>query len=579
MFTTIPCSSAGVIAHHLQEDRVGTACKYLLNAQYSKAEELLRNPSTAQEKGLYATLIGKDSVYKRVFGFTAFDVNEANVLAKEVLPHLQKGVKEDALSARILGSFFYTGIGVEKDFAKAFQYYLQAAEANEPMAMNNVGVFYLNGIGVDKDKKKGVDWIRRAAARGNTIAMCTLADLLQDGVIVRKNKKRSEVLYAKTAMLGNAHGMFITSLTLQMQAEVLKGEVPEVDGRTRRDRILRAKIKKIRALESRAKKLREEAAKVGYVPAATFLAESYKTGTYGYERSEGTSLQWYKQAADSGLAYALLSLARCYEKGIGTSQKSDIAEHYYEKAHEAAKQQGDKQVLKETSGRKIAQGILTKRTAKQGTGFLVSESGIVVTNYHVVAGQSDIQVLFPTQNITLDATVQLKDTSNDLVVLRLKDFAYKKVSAQEIPYTLETSRNVKLAEQVFTLGFPLGEVLGKRAKFSIGTISSLEGFRGNASLFQISNPVQPGNSGGPLFNKEGNLVGVVVSRLSPWISERGIVVPQNVNFAVKSDYLMNLMSMIPEGDTIFQRKGQLSAQEVQKQVEALVPYIVTVYAK
>lgn len=137
--------SAALYGKNPQDDRVRRACKYLLKAQYGKAEELLRNPKTAQEKGLYATLIGNDNIRLRRFGFTAFDVNEANALAKEVLPHLQKEAEEDHLSARILGSLYYSGIGVKKDIGKAFEHYLQAAEKHEPMAMNNVGAFFLAG--------------------------------------------------------------------------------------------------------------------------------------------------------------------------------------------------------------------------------------------------------------------------------------------------------------------------------------------------------------------------------------------------------------------------------------------------
>jgi len=92
----------------------------------------------------------------------------------------------------------------------------------------------------------------------------------------------------------------------------------------------------------------------------------------------------------------------------------------------------------------------------QGTGFLVSRAGYVVTNYHVGAGREDIKVVFPHINRTFDAEVQITDTSNDLVILKLKEFAYKEAFQGEIPYALRSSSGVKLGEQAFTLGFPLG---------------------------------------------------------------------------------------------------------------------------
>jgi len=99
-------------------------------------------------------------------------------------------------------------------------------------------------------------------------------------------------------------------------------------------------------------------------------------------------------------------------------------------------------------------------------------------------------------------------------------------------------------------------------------------------VFQISSPVQPGNSGGPLFEDSGNLVGVVVSTLNAKLFlEHADTIPQNVNFAIKSDYLINLVSMIPEGELILKRDGTLAGEPLEEQVEALAPYIVTVCAK
>ena len=145
---------------------------------------------------------------------------------------------------------------------------------------------------------------------------------------------------------------------------------------------------------------------------------------------------------------------------------------------------------------------------------------------------------------------------------------------------MKPSGDVKLGEQVFTLGFPLGQVLGKSVKLSNGTISALSGIRDNASIFQISNPVQPGNSGGPLLDKDGNLIGVVVATLNAKLFLKyADTIPQNVNFAIKSDYLINLIRMIPDGEQIGSRNGQLAGLELQEQVERLVPFIVTVYAE
>lgn len=218
--------------------------------------------------------------------------------------------------------------------------------------------------------------------------------------------------------------------------------------------------------------------------------------------------------------------------------------------------------------------------ASQGTGFLLSESGLVATNYHVVSEREDIRVFFPKTDLKFDAKVELKDISNDLVILRLKDFTYEEVFSQEIPYDIQKSKTVKLGEKVFTLGFPLGKLLGKSAKFSDGTISSLSGLMGTANLFQINNPIQPGNSGGPLFDQNGNVVGIVLASLdAKFFYENLDTIPQNVNFAIKSDYLISLISMLPENDSTLSRKGSLQDKTTEEQVDALIPYIVTIYVR
>ena len=213
----------------------------------------------------------------------------------------------------------------------------------------------------------------------------------------------------------------------------------------------------------------------------------------------------------------------------------------------------------------------------QGTGFLFAKSGLVATNYHIVSEREKIQVFFPEANVSFGAKVELKDISNDLVVLRLKDFSYEKVFSQEIPYAIRRSDAVQIGEKVFTLGFPLGEILGKSAKFSDGTISSLTGVLGTANMFQINNPLQPGNSGGPLFDQDGNVIGIILATLdAKFFYERLDTVPQNVNFAIKSDYLVSLISLLPEGSSILSRKGSLQDKPQQDQIKTLMPYIITV---
>jgi S1-C subfamily serine protease len=107
-------------------------------------------------------------------------------------------------------------------------------------------------------------------------------------------------------------------------------------------------------------------------------------------------------------------------------------------------------------------------------------------------------------------------------------------------------RSVKTGDRVFTIGFPVSSVLGPEPKYTEGVVSSLSGVGGASSFLQISVPIQPGNSGGPLVNERGEVVGIITSTAAilPFLEESGTL-PQNVNWAVKSDYL-RLLVELPE---------------------------------
>ena len=101
---------------------------------------------------------------------------------------------------------------------------------------------------------------------------------------------------------------------------------------------------------------------------------------------------------------------------------------------------------------------------------------------------------------------------------------------------------VEIGDDVFTLGFPISDLLGKEVKYTDGSISSLSGLKGDATFFQISVPIQPGNSGGPLVNEKGNVVGIVTATaaVEAFYQATGSM-PQNVNWAVKGAYASLLL--------------------------------------
>jgi S1-C subfamily serine protease len=224
-------------------------------------------------------------------------------------------------------------------------------------------------------------------------------------------------------------------------------------------------------------------------------------------------------------------------------------------------------------------GIALPRSLSSGSGFVISNNGLIVTNHHVVAGASSIKVTFPAFEKSFEASIALKDVSNDLAVLRIMDPEYLNFSKglPGIPFGINSGDNTRLGESVFTLGYPLSDILGDKPRLSTGSINALYGIQDDPRLYQISNPLQPGNSGGGLFSENGDLVGIVVSSLNAkYFYEEASIIPQNVNFAVKKNYLTNLISMMPEGDDILGRKSSISSDKLPDKIEKLTPFIVAI---
>ena len=170
------------------------------------------------------------------------------------------------------------------------------------------------------------------------------------------------------------------------------------------------------------------------------------------------------------------------------------------------------------------------------TGFFVSTYGYMLTNKHVI---DNCQKLFvKTINGSFVARPVTSDSVNDLAII--------KVSIEE-PVNASFFRvgsNVRIGDDVTTIGFPFGELLGTSIKASEGTVSALNGISNDTSKMQITAPIQPGNSGGPLLDSSGNVVGVISAKLNE-IATAMITgsLPQNVNFAVKTSTALTFMDV------------------------------------
>ena len=177
------------------------------------------------------------------------------------------------------------------------------------------------------------------------------------------------------------------------------------------------------------------------------------------------------------------------------------------------------------------------RWMRSGSGFFITTNGYFVTCEHVIADASNI--VLEAKGGNLPARLIRWDKANDLAVL--------KVEGVFTPLPVASSGHVKLGENVFTIGFPDPDMQGVEPKLTRGEISSLTGMQDDPREFQISVSVQPGNSGGPLVDLYGNVVGVVEARLADVATfKRTGSLPQNVNYAVKSSAVKVMLESLPE---------------------------------
>jgi serine protease Do len=167
-----------------------------------------------------------------------------------------------------------------------------------------------------------------------------------------------------------------------------------------------------------------------------------------------------------------------------------------------------------------------------GSGFFVTNTGHIITNNHVIEKCSDVAIVSDEHPATIVRVVGT-DPTNDLALLQ----------ANVRPSAVADLRSpVRLGEQVAAFGYPLSSILASSGNFTQGSVTALAGMRDDARHLQIQVPIQQGNSGGPLLDASGNVVGVIVSMISAKrMMEVANTLPQNINFAIKASVAANFL--------------------------------------
>lgn len=206
----------------------------------------------------------------------------------------------------------------------------------------------------------------------------------------------------------------------------------------------------------------------------------------------------------------------------------------------------------------------SESVASQGTGFLLHSDGYILTNQHVINGAKKITVsgINGEYSLKVNADLIAIDYQNDLALLKINSSL---ITFPEPPYSLVKSKENIQGTSIFALGYPIKEIMGDEIKVTDGIINSTSGYKGSIAQFQFSAAIQPGNSGGPLLNDKGQVIGIVTAKLNTEKME-------SVGYATKSDYISVFLDLIPEIDYV-SKEENMSNKTLAEKIKLLSNFV------
>jgi TPR repeat protein len=442
-----------------------------------------------------------------------------------------------------LGYFYYHGTGgVKLDIFKGIKYLTLAANQGRNAAALRLWRIYDTGNPplIKADQSEARRWLSLAAGRGDSTALCLLGlDSLwrKDGLA---DQAKAFAYLNKAAEAGSIDAVYWISECYSNGWGIKSDASRAIQYLTSA-----ADSEASFAMKSRAQCMLAEAYKYGYyVGKNPQRAFEYfqKSALLGYNDAQGALVRAYINGSgvvpSTGSALVWVYVNRA-TGGYLTAELASMMESEFDSDSLAIIRGKAREIVNTIEAIKsndvVNSGGLQHGTREKatGTGVVVSSSGIIVTAAHVINGAKKIEVAV--NGAQLQATVLEIDARNDLAILRIGGSGW--TAAPIAP-----SRDVRLGQSVFTIGYPNTDIQGSSPKFTKGEISSLCGMQDEPTQWQISVPVQSGNSGSPLFDEAGNVVGVVVSKLNALETAKTTGdLAQNVNYAVKNAYLVPML--------------------------------------
>ena len=441
---------------------------------------------------------------------------------------------QDGYAEAILGDLYSHGIGTVKDEAQAFKLFKSSAEKGSRIGLRRLADAHHFGIGTAIKEQKAVEYWLKAAEQFDPVSFLRLAEAYAEGEGVNLSYEKAKV-YAEQAFESDDEVRpYGAALLARLYREGLG-----VDKST----IQSAKYLRLSAEGGHAASMNNYATLClipgsGVLPDRTLAVALYMVASAKGDEIAKQNLAGIKPEESANFSYS-------NAKAIAHSITLALEKHHV--IVELQEGWNSEQLRKAESGApngepRTPRGESNKPTEiGSGSGMVFTPDGHVFTNHHVVERGNHFEIYVPALKKRLPAKLIVSDAANDLAILKVDSWKDEK-HTPALPPPVTSSSKTKIGDKVFTIGFPMTKYLGIEPKYTSGDVSSLSDNK-DKSRYQISVPIQPGNSGGPLALSDGRIIGVVVAQINSLriLNESGRI-PQNINFAVKSDYLRILAS-------------------------------------
>ena len=458
-----------------------------------------------------------------------------------------------------LGYVYQHGLGFDIDAYEASDWYHAAAEGLLPLAYFQLGLLYQDRNSVLHDQQEALRWYKKSESSGDFRAYLKLGELYHYGGDAIRDYAKAMSWYKKANLKGSA------------QAQLNIGELYYNGQGVKQDysQAFQFVDKVATRMSSRLVKTITQDAEDGLVYKQIVLGYLFQTGK-GIGKDLKATFKWMMRAADQGDGFAQRNVGLAYENGYGVSKDPSAALHWYregvvsgdiesqalleklesyleEERIAKAKKEEEERIAKAKTAKKycdeVEPAVKDAEVIGSGTAFVVNKTGIAMTNAHVI-DQCRVVTTWD-RDSHFRATVIAKDDYNDLAAIRTC-----RVNLSKEAVFRQGSPALRQGDDVIAVGFPYADSLSTEQKITQGIVNSLAGWRDDTATMQISAEIQPGNSGGPLFDRSGHVVGVVVARKGAELSEMAddqgepdiyFDVPQNVNFAIKGSVAMQFL--------------------------------------